>query len=397
MKKCISALLALSMVLLLSACGGQGQPQESSGSLSSDPPKNSQSDDTQELIDSITAETAEAKGVCGADLYWYYQDNVLVIKGTGEMTEYQDSKSVPWYDYISSIGKVIIDEGCTTISPFFLCGDGGNNNLSSVITPNSLICIGGSAFAECANLQKVVLGDSIEEIGERAFWRCSKLESIELPDSLQKIEHYAFSDCNLNQVNIPAGLVEFDASAFESNNTTEFTVDEANPNYTTIDGIIFSKDLKELVAYPSAKGETYNIPSGTEIIKKYAFCSTHLSQVEIPNTVEKIEDNAFARNYLSNIELPTSIIEIGEAAFVASGLESIIIPESVTKIDSLAFDSIKNVTFLGDAPDMSDGRVLGIYQGETTVYYSGSGFEPYIEDWNQHYFVGQTTVNWIKQ
>lgn len=82
---------------------------------------------------------------------------------------------------------------------------------------------------------------------------------------------------------------------------------------------------------------------------------------------------------------------------MASGIESIIIPESVTKIDPLAFDGIKTVTFLGDAPDMSGGRTLGIYNGDATVYYSGSGFEPYIEDWNQHYFVGRTTIDWIKQ
>lgn len=169
MKKHISALLALSMILLLSACGGQSQSQDPSGSLSSETPESSQSgneqqstqsDAAQEFLSSITPETAEAKGVCGADLYWYYQDNVLVIKGTGEMTDYSGSMiDLPWRNYEDEIGKVVIGEGCTTIS------DGVFENLdflSSMIIPNTVTYVG--SFTNSREMKSVIIPASVTKM-----------------------------------------------------------------------------------------------------------------------------------------------------------------------------------------------------------------------------------------
>lgn len=235
MKKHISALLALSMVLLLSACGGQSQPQDSSGSLLSETPESSQSgseqqsnqsDPTQELINSITAETAEAKGVCGVDLYWYYQDNVLVIKGTGEMTNYYEangsSKDVPWYEVAKDIGKIIIDEGCTTISEsaFTRC-----ENVASVILPDTLTSIDDSAFAVCKNLVSIDFGSGLQTIGEQAFFRCG-IESVTLPDSLTTIESEAFHACDeLEEIEVPASVTFVGSYAFGGIDTVIFLGD----------------------------------------------------------------------------------------------------------------------------------------------------------------------------
>ncbi len=49
----------------------------------------------QSYLNSITLETAEQKGVCGNDLIWFYKDNVLVIQGTGPMTDYE-YETKPW-------------------------------------------------------------------------------------------------------------------------------------------------------------------------------------------------------------------------------------------------------------------------------------------------------------
>ena len=48
---------------------------ESQSELADDPDK-----ETKALLDSITADNAEFKGVCGDNAMWYYKDNVLVIK-----------------------------------------------------------------------------------------------------------------------------------------------------------------------------------------------------------------------------------------------------------------------------------------------------------------------------
>ena len=88
--------LATALLTGLTACGNPSSTGDSTGqSTQQGQPDNStqqvqpqDSNSTQEFLDSITPETAEAKGVCGADLTWYYQDNVLVIKGTGRITDF---------------------------------------------------------------------------------------------------------------------------------------------------------------------------------------------------------------------------------------------------------------------------------------------------------------------
>lgn len=70
-----------------------------------------QSGNEVENLMKTTVESPETSGVCGADLTWYYQNGVLVIKGTGAMTEYSSGEDMPWYDLREKIGWVIIDEG----------------------------------------------------------------------------------------------------------------------------------------------------------------------------------------------------------------------------------------------------------------------------------------------
>ena len=170
--------LATALLTGLTACGNPSSTGDSTGqSTQQGQPDNStqqvqpqDSNSTQEFLDSITPETAEAKGVCGADLTWYYQDNVLVIKGTGEMADYDSSDDLawetiaPWRSYNDgeiedSISWVVMDEGITYIGDyaFYNC-----DNLTKVIIPSTVTDI-GNAFEALGNLQTLVFeGDAPE-------------------------------------------------------------------------------------------------------------------------------------------------------------------------------------------------------------------------------------------
>ena len=52
------------------------------------------------------------------------------------------------------------------------------SSLQSVIIPDSVTSIGGSAFAGCESLQSVTIPDSVTSIGDGAFLECSSLQSI---------------------------------------------------------------------------------------------------------------------------------------------------------------------------------------------------------------------------
>lgn len=176
-KRVLALGLATALLTGLTACGNPSSTGDSTGQSAQGQPDNSaqqvqpqDSNSTQEFLDSITPETAEAKGVCGADLTWYYQDNVLVIKGTREMADYDSSDDLarqtiaPWRSYNDgeiedSISWVVMDEGITYIGDyaFYNC-----DNLTKVIIPSTVTDI-GNAFKALDNLQTLVFeGDAPE-------------------------------------------------------------------------------------------------------------------------------------------------------------------------------------------------------------------------------------------
>ena len=143
--------LFLSAMLLLSACGGSpagGETAPEGGGASA--PGGSQTEGEgagsgselspamQAVVDSVTAENAQAAGVCGPDIVWYFKDGVLVLEGTGPMTDYGDFDSPAWFDFADEISMIYVPEGVTTV--------------------------GRRAFTNTAQLSRVVLPSTLESV-----------------------------------------------------------------------------------------------------------------------------------------------------------------------------------------------------------------------------------------
>jgi len=196
MKKGMSILLSALLLFSLVACSDSGQVESGNQDYG------------------ITAETAEAKGVCGADLTWYYQDNVLVIKGTGEMIDHSSANSdrPSWAEYADRISWVIIENGVTSIGGYSF---DGFSMLTKVEMPNSIVNIGNRAFGECYRLANIPLSSSLETIGKEAFWHCETLESVTLPEGLRVVNESAFRNCYaLRDVLLPSSLEEIGSYGF---------------------------------------------------------------------------------------------------------------------------------------------------------------------------------------
>ena len=150
-KKLLTILLIAAMTASLTACGGEENAvelgnqateireqteKEEAGSTE----RQETEDDTavenisgfdseiQALIDSVTEETAVYHGSCGPDTEWYWKDNVLVIKGTGAITENPWQSPEYCEDNKNAFSKtrsrefgidlVIIDEGIVAIEVY---------------------------------------------------------------------------------------------------------------------------------------------------------------------------------------------------------------------------------------------------------------------------------------
>jgi len=303
--------------------------------------------------------------------------------------------------------------GNATITAY--TGAGGAISIPATLGGYPTVAIGDNAFSSNTTLTSVTIPSSVTSIGNQAFFNCNGLISVNIPDSVTSIENQAFTLCGI---------------------LTSITVDAGNPNYSSLDGVLYNKTQTTLIQFPGGKSGDFTIPNSVTSIKSQAFIScANLTSVTIPAIVTSIGDNAFSYcsvltsitvdasnpNYSSQdgvlydkaktvliqypcgtsggFTLPSSVTSIGGWAFAnctgltsvtipnsvtsigiytfsgCSGLTSVSIPDSVTSIAGWAFFGCSNLTgayFYGNAPTMGSYVFFNCSSGFTVYYLAGS-------------------------
>ena len=119
---------------------------------------------------------------------------------------------------------------------------------------------------------------------------------------------------NLKELQIPASVKTIKWSFYNCRHLQNIYVDNANTEFKSVDGVLFSKDGKHLIAYPNAHGtKAYHVPIGTKEIDHFAFKSNQdVEEIYLPEGLTGIGDNAFYRcEALRIVHLPDSIRKIG--------------------------------------------------------------------------------------
>ena len=248
------------------------------------------------------------------------------------------------------------------------------NNLENINIPDNVKKIGKGAFSGCSLKEVTSIGDGIEIIEESAF-SYTDLHDITFPESLKEIHDYAFSmvdfdeiilpshleylgyaafstENEITKVVIPQSLLTIEEGAFSSVITKQFVVDDSNPNYAVISGVLFDKNKTALVRYPIASEVTeYNVPSGIIEISEGAFQdSLYLNYIYLPESVRIIGENAFSDSeLLEEVNISGEVEIIPDSAFGwCTALRTIDFNKGLKQIDDSAFyacDSLSSVTF----------------------------------------------------
>lgn len=139
-----------------------------------------------------------------------------------------------------------------------------------------------------------------------------------------------------------------ETSFFYCKELKSIEVDEANEYYTSVDGVLYTKDMKKLLVYPIMKEDTaYTIPEGVERVGKCAFYKNEtLTEITLPSTLKEIGDMAFFKcEKISLVTLPDGLEKIGSDAFsYCQEMNPVMfIPDSVKEIGSFAFYSCSNL------------------------------------------------------
>ncbi|MDD4637403.1 MAG: leucine-rich repeat domain-containing protein, partial [Bacteroidales bacterium] len=162
--------------------------------------------------------------------------------------------------------------------------------------PAGVDSIGDYAFYFCNNLTTLTVPDGVTSIGESSFQNCTRLSSFTLPGSLTSIAKSAFMHCRaFTSVAIPTNVTTIDSLAFKCCKTlTEIVVAPDNSVYSSLDGVLLSKDKQTLLVYPNSKSATYILPDGVHSIAASAFDSClSLTSVTIPADITDIGSHAF--------------------------------------------------------------------------------------------------------
>lgn len=90
----------------------------------------------------------------------------------------------------------------------------------------------------------------------------------------------------------------------------EIDVDENNPNFCSVDGVLYTKDMKKLVAYPVGRDDTsFTVPDGVEEIGERAFAiSPSLEEIVFPDSLRTIDKYALYTENLKNLTIPASAV-----------------------------------------------------------------------------------------
>jgi len=138
-----------------------------------------------------------------------------------------------------------------------------------------------------------------------------------------------------NMTSIPTGIFD------DCDNLTHIIVNQNNPNYSDLNGVLFNKLKTTIVAYPIGKLETtYIIPSSVTMIGPNAFynCSV-LVFVSIPTSVTSIGDYAFWNcTHLVSVVIPANTLSIGYQSFY-----------KCTSLSSIAFDEGSQLQTIGQS------------------------------------------------
>ena len=222
-------------------------------------------------------------------------------------------------------------------------------------TSASAVTITGySGFGGAVVIPGMIGGLPVTSIGDNAFFGKSSLTSVTIPSSVISIGNSAFWGCA---------------------NMTTITVDQLNPTYSSLDGVLFNKSQTTLILFPGGKAGTYAIPTSVTSIGSRAFGNcAGLTSVTIPASVISI--GSYALSYCSGLTtftvdplsstysslngvlfnksqttlitypggkagsyaIPNSVTSIGDVAFYhCTGLTSVTIPNTVISIGWNAF------------------------------------------------------------
>lgn len=244
---------------------------------------------------------------------------------------------------------------------------GLNSYVADVVIPDTIegftvTEVAAEAFRE-TQIKTIILPDSITKIGIRAFYKCQQLTSINIPDGVKYIESDIFYGAsaveyieigsglqNLQKIPYCVGCANYVNGQYQRDYLyrtviKEINVSDDNKYFTSLDGVLYNKDMTNLLAVPG---------------------NTDITELIIPDTVTEISSYGvyFCQN-IKKIVIPESVVSIGENCFSGCSMSQIVFESKDCEI----FDSELTVKC---------SEIVG-YVGSTAEAYANKYGIPFVD------------------
>ena len=155
------------------------------------------------------------------------------------------------------------------------------------------------------------------------------IESVTIPSDVKTLREGAFYNCTLLKA---------------------IDVESGHSKFKAVDGVLYSKDGKTLIAYPPGKKETeFTLPESVTTINGMAFNgSDNLAFVYIHGGVTDMSPSAFYGSDASaTLNMDASVLnEGGIYPFNSELVTTAVIPEGTTYVSATTFDTLPNIDTL---------------------------------------------------
>lgn len=200
---------------------------------------------------------------------------------------------------------------------------------------------------------------------------------LSIPEGIETNAEVAFAACSELKTIILPSTYTYYVPALYNGNLSNIEVSSTNTTFSSIDGILYDKDVSALISYPPARTTTYfSLPDGVQKMDEFSLCANALQILTLPESLITI--SPFAACDCSNLQYISwggSCKYIGKCAFMNTAIQVLFLPEGLEYIGDFAFDGCpltyvylpSTVSYIGEDAFgyMADTKITFVYQEGT--------------------------------
>ncbi|MBR0447466.1 MAG: leucine-rich repeat protein, partial [Clostridia bacterium] len=268
--------------------------------------------------------------------------------------------------------------GITVETPIYIVEPLVSDNVKYIEQEDGIIIAGTTGEGDTLTIPSTIGDKPVVAITSLrgGYWT-----EIIIPDSVTSLSSNMAEDCwDLQKITIGAGVTKLsDEMFYWAESLKEIIVSANNPNYTSVDGVVYDEAVTTMVAIPRSKNTSHTVPATATNIELYVDGQYNFSIVlqnaatgyviedgvmynadktmviscdpnktgnyVMPNTVTTIDSMAFWGTQLESVTVSSKVTDIVYYSFAdSSSLKKVVLPEGLQSIGFHAFSGCGNLT-----------------------------------------------------